>query len=414
MPEGLSEGDAARLRGLRKMRLLALSLLVLAAIIYVITRSHGGTLAYVNAGAEAAMIGGIADWFAVTALFRHPLGLPIPHTAIIPNRKASLGESLQEFVADNFLREDVIRERIQSAAVSRRVGEWLMADGHSRRLVDEGSRVLSDALSHVKESDVAAVIEESLIPRMKEEQLSPMVGQLLDEVLQDQAHRGLVDLVVDELGRWLTHNHDEVAALIEKRAPGWTPLWLDKRVAGWVHEQVVEWVAEIGRTPNHPARLAVDGWLTDLARDLQHDPSTMERAERLKDRMLSQPRVISTSIQLWDALRRALVGSLSDDGGLLRRRAREEIDAFAQRLIDDSDLGQRLDAMISDVAAYAVNHYGHEVATIISATVNRWDGKETAERIELHVGRDLQFIRINGTVVGGLAGVAIHTISTFL
>ncbi|MDX6278151.1 MAG: hypothetical protein QOJ72_2279 [Nocardioidaceae bacterium] len=414
MPDGLSEGDAARLRGLRKMRLLALSLLLIAAIIYLSTRSHGGALAYVNAGAEAAMVGGIADWFAVTALFRHPLGLPIPHTAIIPNRKESLGESLQEFVADNFLREDVIRERIQSAAVSRRVGEWLVTDGHSRRIVDEGSRVLSDALSHVKESDVAAVIEEALIPRMKEEQLSPVVGQLLEEVLRDQAHRGLVDLAVDELGRWLAHNHDEVSALIENRAPSWTPQWLDKRVAGWVHEQVVEWVAEIGRTPDHPARLAMDVWLTDLARDLQHDPSTMERAERLKDRMLSQPRVIDTSIQLWDALRRALIGSLGDEGGLLRRRALEEIDAFGQRLIDDEQLSQRLDATISDIAAYAVNHYGHEVATIISATVNRWDGKETAERIELHVGRDLQFIRINGTVVGGLAGVAIHAISTLL
>jgi uncharacterized membrane-anchored protein YjiN (DUF445 family) len=281
-------------------------------------------------------------------------------------------------------------------------------------LVDEGSRVLSDALSHVKESDVAAVIEEALIPRMKEEQLSPVVGQLLEEVLRDQAHRGLVDLVVDELGRWLTQNHDEVSALIENRAPSWTPQWLDKRVAGWVHDQVVEWVAEIGRTANHPARIALDGWLTELAHDLQHDESTMERAERLKDRMLSQPRVITTSIQLWDALRRALIGSLGDEAGLLRRRAREEIDAFGQRLIDEPELSQRLDATISDVAAYAVNHYGHEVATIISATVNRWDGKETAERIELHVGRDLQFIRINGTVVGGLAGIAIHAMSTVL
>ena len=414
MPEGLSEGDAARLKGLRKMRALALSLLVLAAVIYVFTRNEDGFVGYVNAGAEAAMVGAIADWFAVTALFRHPLGLPIPHTAIIPNRKESLGESLQEFVADNFLREEVIRERIQSAEVSRRIGEWLVTGQHSERVVTEGSRVLADALSHVKETDVAAIIEEALIPRMKEEHLSPVVGQLLEEVLRDDAHRGLVDLVLDELGRWLLHNHDEVAALIENRAPTWTPQWLDKRVAGWVHEQVVEWVAEISRTPGHPARVTLDSWLVQLAHDLQHDPDTMARAENLKERMLSQPRVIGTSIQLWDALRRALIGSLGDENGLLRRRAREEIDAFGQRLIDDPALSRRLDATISDVAAYAVNNYGHEVATIISATVNRWDGKETAERIELHVGRDLQFIRINGTVVGGLAGVVIHALSAVI
>ena len=396
------------------MRALALSLLILAAVIYVLTRNHDGWLGYVNAGAEAAMVGAIADWFAVTALFRHPLGLPIPHTAIIPNRKESLGESLQEFVADNFLKEDVIRERIGSAGVSRRVGEWVIDGRHADRIVREGSRILSDALGQVKESDVAAVIQEALIPRLKEEELSPVVGQLLDEVLRDDAHRGLVDLAVDELARWLDHNHDEVAALIENRAPSWTPQWLDKRVSTWVHEQVVEWVAEIGRTPDHNARIALDSWLRDLANDLQHDPDTMERFERLKVRMLTQDRVSSTSIQLWDALRRALIGSLDDETGLLRTRAKDEIERFGRRLIDDEQLSTRVDTTISNIAAYAVNNYGHEVATIISATVNRWDGKETADRIELHVGRDLQFIRINGTVVGGLAGLVIHAISTVI
>jgi uncharacterized membrane-anchored protein YjiN (DUF445 family) len=415
MPEGLSAGDAVRLRGLRRMRALALSLLVIAAVVYVLTREHdAGWLGYVNAGSEAAMVGAIADWFAVTALFRHPLGLPIPHTAIIPNRKESLGESLQEFVADNFLREDVIRERIASAGVGHRVGEWLVEGNHADRLVREGSRVLSDALSHVQETDVAALIEQALIPRLQEEELSPVVGQLMEEVLRDDAHRGLVDLAVDELGRWLLHNHDEVAALIENRAPSWTPQWLDKRVATWVHEQVVEWVADIGRTPDHNARIALDKWLRQLAHDLQHQPETMERFERLKVRMLDQPRVSTTSIQLWDALRRALIGSLGDETGLLRTRAKEELDKLGRRLIDEPGLAARVDTTISDVAAYAVNHYGHEVATIISATVNRWDGKETADRIELHVGRDLQFIRINGTVVGGLAGIVIHAISTLL
>jgi uncharacterized membrane-anchored protein YjiN (DUF445 family) len=415
MPEGMSVGDAARLKGLRRMRALALSLLILAAIIYVLTRDHDtGWLGYVNAGSEAAMVGAIADWFAVTALFRHPLGLPIPHTAIIPNRKESLGESLQEFVADNFLREEVIRERLATAGISRRAGEWLVDGNHADRIVREGSRVLSDALSHVKETDVAAVIQEALIPRLKDEELSPVVGQLLDEILRDDAHRGLVDLVVDELARWLEHNHDEVAALIENRAPSWTPSWLDKRVATWVHEQVVEFVDEIGRTPDHNARLALDSWLRDLASDLQTEPATMERFERLKVRMLSKERVSATSVQLWDAFRRALIGSLGDESGLLRTRAKQEIEDFGRRLIDDDALSARIDTSISNIAAYAVNNYGHEVATIISATVNRWDGKETAERIELHVGRDLQFIRINGTVVGGLAGLVIHALSTVI
>ncbi|MGZ5408354.1 MAG: DUF445 domain-containing protein, partial [Aeromicrobium sp.] len=280
--------------------------------------------------------------------------------------------------------------------------------------VTEGSKILADGLAAVKLSDVAAVVEEALIPRLKEEPLSPVVGQLLAEVLDEDAHRGLVDLVVNELHRWLVHNEHEVAGIVELRAPWWTPRWVDERVALRVHAEAVEWVAEIRDDPQHLARNALDRWLTELASDLQHNPATMERAERLKVRLLSQPQVASTSIALWEALRRALVGSLHDTDGLLRRRAVEELHNLGNRLMEDEELAARMDTVLADVAAYVVNHYGSELATIISATVDRWDGKETAERIELHVGRDLQFIRINGTVVGGLTGLAIHTASTLL
>jgi len=407
----LTEADEGRRRGLRRMRTVALSLLLFAAVVYVVTYGDDGWRGYVNAAAEAGMVGAIADWFAVTALFRHPLGLPIPHTAIIPKRKESLGESLQEFVAENFMREEVIRERIESAEISRRVGEWLLADDHAKRVVDEASRVMADGLSFIKETDVAAVIEQAVFPRLADEPLSPAVGQLLAEVLADRAHDGVVDLVLDELGRWLAEHDDEVSAIIEERAPDWTPEWLDRRVSRWLHKQVVRWIDEITTDPDHAARRALDTWLTDLARDLQHDENTMRRFEALKARVLTQPRVVDTSIRLWDALRRALIGALGDEAGLLRTRALEEVEALGRRLMDDDALATRLDARLSDVAAYAVNNYGSEVATIISATVNRWDGKETAERIELHVGKDLQFIRINGTVVGGLAGLTIHAVS---
>ncbi len=414
VPAALSASDQNRRRALRRMRTVATGLLLLAAVVYVVTHGQDGWTGYVNAAAEAAMVGAVADWFAVTALFRHPLGVPVPHTAIIPRKKQMLGESLQEFVTDNFLHEDVVRARLADARVSERAGAWLAQPEHAQRLVEVGARVTADALARVKPDDVRAVVDAAIVPRLREEELGTVAGQLLESVLADDAHRGLVDLALAELERWLVDHAGDVAAIIEQRAPTWTPQWLDRRVAGWAQEQAVEWVRDIVRDPQHRVRRALDGYLATLADDLQHDPATRERAERLKARVLDQPQVTVTAVRLWDALRRALVEALEQPDGPLRARAVAELTALGERLSSDAGFAQRADALLADGASYVVDRYGHELASIISATVDRWDGRETAERIELHVGRDLQFIRINGTVVGGLVGLLIHAIgSTF-
>lgn len=403
--------DEARRRGLRRMRVVATSLLVVAAIVFLLTREQGGAWGYVNAAAEAAMVGAIADWFAVTALFRHPLGLPIPHTAIIPRRKASLGASLQEFVTENFLRPEVVKERLDSAQLTRRAGVWLAEGDHAERLVREGSKITAHALTRVKRDDVAALVRDAIVPRLVEEPLAPVAGKLLGDVLAERAHVGMVDLVLDELHAWLLENEDEVMALVGERAPWWTPQWVDERVGSRLHLEAVTWVQEIRDQPEHRARRALDGWLGRLVDDLQSDEATQERFERLKSRMLNQPQVTTTGVAIWDALRHALVETLQDEDGMLRRRALQELHALADRLQRDTELQARGDRVVADAGAYLVEHYGSEVATIISATVDRWDGVETARKVELHVGRDLQFIRINGTVVGGLAGLVIHTLS---
>lgn len=406
--------DEARRRGLRRMRVVATSLLVVAAVVFLLTRDREGAWGYVNAAAEAAMVGAIADWFAVTALFRHPLGLPIPHTAIIPRRKASLGASLQEFVTENFLRADVVKERLATAELTRRTGAWLAERDHAERLVREGSRITAHALTRVRQEDVAALVREAIVPRLVDEPLAPVAGRLLGDVVAERAHVGLVDLVLDELHAWLLDNADEVSALVGERAPWWTPQWVDERVGARLHLEAVSWVTEIRDQPGHRARRALDDWLDRLVRDLQEDERTQENFERLKTRMLHQPQVTTTGVAVWDALRRALVDTLQDEDGLLRRRALEELRTLAERLQSDSALQERGDRLVADAAAYLVEHYGAEVASIISATVDRWDGVETANKVELHVGRDLQFIRINGTVVGGLAGLVIHTVSNLV
>jgi uncharacterized membrane-anchored protein YjiN (DUF445 family) len=406
--------DEARRRGLRRMRTVAVSLLALAAVVYVATLGRDGFWGFVNAGAEASMVGAIADWFAVTALFRHPLGVPIPHTALIPRRKDELGRGLEEFVGENFLQEDVIRERVAAAGISARAGRWLSDEAHARRVVDEVADVTALALAKVRDDHVSDFFTEALLPRFREEPISPLAGGLLSEVVRDDLHHGLVDLALEELHRWLVGNPDTFIEVIGERAPWWTPPRLNEAVTTRIHIEAVRWVADIRDDPHHHARGAFDQVLAQLADDLLLDPATQERAERLKERVLAHPQVLATGVSLWNALRRALLASLDDPHGAVRKRLLDELSAFAQRLTTEEALRERLDRTAADAAVFAVSRYGAELTAVITHTIERWDGKEAARRIELHVGRDLQFIRINGTLVGGLVGLLIHAVSVLV
>ncbi|SDT12491.1 Uncharacterized membrane-anchored protein YjiN, DUF445 family [Nocardioides scoriae] len=406
--------DAERLRRLRRMQAVALGLLVLAAVVYVATIGRTGVWGFVNAGAEASMVGAIADWFAVTALFRHPLGLPIPHTALIPERKDTFGTSLEEFFAENFLQEQVIRERLSSADVVGRLGTWLTDPAHADRVVAESSVALAVGLRRLKDEDVAAVVREVIIPRFVSEPISPVAGGFLAEVVRDGAHHGLVDLALTEAHDWLVQHQERFTQVIGERAPWWAPDRLNEVIVTRLHLEAIRWVADIRSDPDHSARQALDSFLAQLADDLLNDPETQERAENLKQRLLEQPQMVTTGMSLWAAFRTALLDALETDDGPLRRRASQELAAFGGRIGTDRALHDRLEGWGADVVVWAVGRYGQELTSVITATIARWDGEEAARKIELHVGRDLQFIRINGTIVGGLVGVVIHAVTLVL
>jgi uncharacterized membrane-anchored protein YjiN (DUF445 family) len=408
------ELDDVRRRGLRRMRSLAVGLLVLAAAVYLLTLDRGGFLGFVNAGAEASMVGAIADWFAVTALFKHPLGIPVPHTALVPRRKDELGRSLEEFVGENFLQEAVIRDRLAVAELSRRIAGWLAVEQNARRVVDEGAAVLHIGLGRIRDDDLVELVEEALLPRFLEEPVSPVAGSLLEEVVHDGAHRGLVDLALTEVHRWLSQNEQTFTEVVAERAPWWSPPALNDRVTHRLHLELVAWIEDIRDDPEHHARQALDDLLAQLAKDLLHDAATQERMENLKRRVLGHPQLVVTATSLWNAFRRALMESLQDPDGPVRRRALHELTGFADRVLADDTLRTRLDRYVADFAVFAVGRYGDELTAVITHTIDRWDGKEAARRIELHVGRDLQFIRINGTIVGGLVGVLIHAVDVLL
>jgi uncharacterized membrane-anchored protein YjiN (DUF445 family) len=408
-----SPADAARRAGLRRMRLLAVSLLVLAAIVYALTLGldQSGVWGYVNTAAEAAMVGALADWFAVTALFRHPLGLPVPHTAIIPKRKNEIGRNLQEFVTENFLTEEIARDRLAAARVGERVGQWLGVPDHRHRVRTEVVRVVRAGLGRMSDDEVRAVVEDFLVPRLVKEPVAPIAGSLLEGIVDEKTHHGLVDLGLEQLREYLADNPGTYAAVLGERAPWWSPPWVDDRVIGWTYQQVLAWLQDIHDDPQHPAREALDELLRRLAADLQSDPEVMASAEALKERLLTHPQVPETAVGLWTSFRSALTTAMDDESSYFHTRGDELLEHLGQHLVEDEVWRGRLEARLGEVVSFFVNTYGSELAEVISVTVDRWDGQEAAERIELHVGRDLQFIRINGTIVGALAGLGIHALS---
>jgi uncharacterized membrane-anchored protein YjiN (DUF445 family) len=266
-------------------------------------------------------------------------------------------------------------------------------------------------LARINDDDIAYLIRTELLPRLAEEPLAPLAGQLLGDVVEEGAHRGLVDLALAEADRWLARNELAFSAAIRTRAPWWSPTWLDERVARRLHQEVLAWVRDISADQNHHARRALDDLLEQLAHDLQHDDDTRERAERLKARLLVQPQVAETGLSLWRALSRTVQTTLADPDSALTVRALDRLTELGVQMRDDAVLQSRLDGHAADLAAFVVTRYGDELATVITDTIERWDGREAASRIELHVGRDLQFIRINGTIVGGLVGLVIHAVT---
>ena len=410
----LAAGDAERAKALRRMRLVATSLLVVAAIVYLLTLHRDGAWGYVNATAEAAMVGALADWFAVTAIFRHPLRLPIPHTALIPRKKDMFAESLEDFFLGYFLTADAMRERVQSMGIAERAGVWLGEPGNAEQLVAKAAPIASRALGSVSEDEVRQIVTQALIPKLETEPMSHMAGALLSEVVSDGIHNQLVDLLVDEALHWLMDNPDQFQMLLAERAPTWTPLWVNGLVTDRVHTECVRWVREIREDPGHRVRRALDDLLEDLATDLQEDPAMMERAEALKVRLLTHPQTAETVVRLWEALVRIVQRSLDDEDGHVQQRIVRELRGLSERLVRDDGLRDTVTERIGAAVEVLVTTFGRDIATVISQVIHSWDGDEASRRIELHVGKDLQYIRINGTIVGGLAGFVIHAVSQFL
>ncbi|MGY4857936.1 DUF445 domain-containing protein [Cryobacterium sp. AP23] len=410
----LSPTDEARRIALVGMKRLALGLLLAMAVIFAVSfalEDRYPWLEYVRAAAEGGMVGAIADWFAVTALFRYPLGLRIPHTNIIANRKDEIGASLGEFVESNFLSDAVVRGKLESIGISSRVGAWLVQPSNAERLTDELAHAGSGLLDLLSDDDIKDLLEGVAREHLLEPEWGPSLGRLGGHLVESGRHHAAVDLLLDKAHSWLETHPEAFGQSVSTRLPRWLPGFVGEMVDDKAYREVLAFVSTVQGTPEHPLREAIDHYLAELMADLQHDTTMIARVEALKLELVDNAKLREFAGDAWESLKETLLVALADPQSALRRGITSTVLDVGGRLAGDASLGARIDRWLADAAGYMLQKYRHEIAGVITETVERWDPAETTEKIELQVGKDLQFIRINGTVVGALAGLLIFAVA---
>ncbi|BBY27898.1 DUF445 domain-containing protein [Mycolicibacterium sediminis] len=401
------------------MKVVATGFLLGATIVFLLctwAQSHGAApwVGYVRAAAEAGMVGALADWFAVTALFKHPLGVPIPHTAIIKRKKDQLGEGLGDFVRENFMSSEVIEGKVREAEVAGRMGRWLAHPTNAERVAAEASTVLRVLVEMLRDDDVQQLLDRMIVKRVAEPQWGPPAGRVLASMLEAGRHEAVIQLLADRAFEWSLNAGDTIERVIERDSPTWTPKWVDGLVGERIHRELMDFTDKVRRNPEHEIRQSANKFLVEFADDLQHDEATIARAEKVKDEVMAREEVARAAETAWGTAKRIILESVEDPSSALRVRVADSVVHIGESLRDDPDLRTKVDNWIVRAAKHLVEQYGTEITAVITETIERWDADEASRRIELHVGRDLQFIRINGTVVGSLAGLFIYSIAQLL
>ena len=416
-PPPQSANDQARRALLRQGRRRATGLLVAVAAVFVgfqVWDSDATWAGYAEAMVEAGMVGGLADWFAVTALFRRPLGLPIPHTAVIVERKDQFGETLGDFVQTSFLTPDIITERVRAARVVPRLAAWLAAPDNAARVARHAADATVTAADLMRDDEVHRAIEDVARRRIEGVPLAPFAGRALGVLTEDGRHHDLLDVVLRAVDTFLADNRASLRARFGAESPWWLPDAAEDRVFDRLLDGARSVLREVAGNPDHELRLDVDARVRRLVDDLQTSPDMLARGEELKRDLLTQPELRAWVTDVWTDIKSGLRTQADDPDSELRRRLADTVASVGQRLLDDPALAERVEKGIETGVRYVAEQFSDEIATMVSGTISRWDGRETSDRLELLLGPDLQFIRINGTVVGGLAGLAIHAISQLL
>ena len=405
--------------GLRRMRWIATGLLVLMAATFLTARALDHVhpaIGFVRAFAEAAMVGGLADWFAVTALFRHPLGLPIPHTAIIPRNKDRIGETLASFLRDNFLVPGVVARRMRQLDVAGAAGRWLASPaGTQGRLRKGASRLAADMLDAFDQQRLGGMVKTTIGQRLRALDVSPLLGQALTAAIAEGRHAPLLDGIIRWAAKILSANEHMIRAMVHERAGSvmrWTGL--DETLANKIIDGLDNLLHDMAEDSGHPLRAKAEEGLAALAHDLQHDEKMRLRVEALKAEIIENPAMQRWLDGLWEQARTRMLRVARDPDQALTGQLGVALRQLGETLQEDAMLRATINRFVRRTAVGMAADYGDGIVRLVSETVRGWDARTITRRLENAVGRDLQYIRVNGTLVGGLVGLLLHTVDIYL
>ncbi|WP_234109569.1 DUF445 domain-containing protein [Chryseobacterium sp. R2A-55] len=410
--------DQQKRFSLRKFKAFATGLFLLMAVIFIITTILQKTddshwIGYIRAFSEAAMVGALADWFAVTALFNYPLGLKIPHTNLIENSKERIGDNLGNFVVENFLSPQNIRPYILKLKVSGFVGEWLSKDRNQENLVRELSNILLDILAKLDDSAVVLFIGKKAKEMSNDLKINQIVGSGIEYVLHKNDHQRLITNLSKQIKDYVIQNREMVQDRVKKESYFLVPKFVDDAIAQKITSGLTKYFEEVENDLNHNLRTEITRKLYEFSQEVQHEAKWQEEFQGIKNDFLKEEKLQQYAKDIWQSIKKTLSTELTEEVTSLKNYLKKNLTELSQNLKSDENLQHKIDHWIRFTIYKYILKNTHQFGALISDTVGNWQGKELSDKLELEVGKDLQFIRVNGTLVGGLVGLIIYTVAHF-
>ncbi|MBB4806712.1 uncharacterized membrane-anchored protein YjiN (DUF445 family) [Chryseobacterium defluvii] len=410
--------DEAKKIQLRKYKAFATGLFLLMAVIFILASILQKTndshwIGYVRAFSEAAMVGALADWFAVTALFCHPLGLPIPHTNLIENSKQRLGDNLGSFVVSNFLSPQNIRPYIQKLKVSNFVGEWLGKEKNQDILIKNLSDIVLDILNKLDDSTVTNFISKKVSEMTDDIRLNILIGNGINYLVDKNDHQRIITNLSKQIKDYIIQNDGMIQKRVSEGSYAFIPKFVDDKIAEKIASGLSDFFKEVEENPEHEIRALITRKIQEFSTDLKEDPKWNDEFKNIKNDFLKNDKLNEYSNDIWLSIKKTLMKELQEEDSSLKTYISKNLDEFSQNLKTDENLQHKIDHWVRVTAYKYILKNTHQFGSLISSTVGNWKGKELSEKLELEVGKDLQFIRVNGTLVGGLVGLIIYTIAHF-